>query len=207
MKYFHFLIIIFLFPFYLCKETNIINNKEEEDPSINKDDLEEKEVNIDSKKENLFEKKKKTVEENDKKFKEKVFNMLKELGLENKKKITTEQFKKLFFKLLEVEQKKEKDEKNEDNLDNDESMFLFRGFANQIFDQLVDPKIKNIEVDKIFDYLDPKKMLDALKEILKEYGMEKLIDTFSGPLLESFPNSFSENDNNDPIEKEKNNDL
>ena len=130
--------------------------------------------------------------------------MLKELGLENKKKIKTEEFKKLFFKLLEVEQKKEeKSEEYDENLDNDESMFLFRGFASQIFDQLVDPKIKNIEVDKIFDYLDPKKMLNALKEILKEYGMEQLIDTFSGPLLDSFPKS----DNNNPNEKEDNSDL
>ena len=86
-------------------------------------------------------------------------------------------------------------------------MFLFRGFANQIFDQLVDPKIKIIEVDKIFDYLHPKKMLDVLKEILKEYGMEKLIDTFSGPLLDSFPYSFSGNDNNNPKEKENYSDL
>ena len=203
MKYFHILIIIFLFSIYLCKEANKNNDKEEEEPLIEKDDLEEKEDENGFKKGDLFEEKRKSAEENDKKFKEKVFNMLKELGLENKKKITTEQFKQLFFKLLEVEQKKEKAEENDENLDNDESMFLFRGFANQIIDQLIDPKIKNIEVDKIFDYLDPKKMLNALKEILKEYGMEQLIDTFSGPLLDSFPKT----DNNNPNEKEDNSDL
>ena len=203
MKYFHILIIIFLFSIYLCKEANKNNDKEEEEPLIEKDDLEEKEDENGFKKGDLFEEKRKSAEENDKKFKEKVFNMLKELGLENKKKITTEQFKQLFFKLLEVEQKKEKAEENDENLDNDESMFLFRGFASQIFDQLIDPKIKNIEVDKIFDYLDPKKMLNALKEILKEYGMEQLIDTFSGPLLDSFPKT----DNNNPNEKEDNSDL
>ena len=204
MKYFNFFILIFLFlfSFYLGKETNEINN-EEENPSIEESDLEETE----SKKEELFEKKRKSPEENDKKFKEKVFNMLKELGLENKKKITTEQFKQLFFKLLEDEQKKENDNENEDNLDSDESNFLFRGFANQIVEYLIGPKLKNIEVDKIYDYLDPKKMLNALKEILKEYGMEKLIDTFSGPLLDSFPHSSEENDNNDPNGNESNSDL
>jgi len=202
MKYFHFIFIIFLLSIYLCKDTNNINNKEE-DPSIKEDDL-EKEVKINSKKENLFEEKKKTAEENDKKFKDKVFNILKELGLENKKEIKIEEFKKLFFKLLEDERKKEE---NEEILDNDESTFLFRGFVSQIFDQLVDPKIKNIELDKIFDYLDPKKVLNALKEISKEYGMENLIDTISGPIIDAFPNSFIGNDNNNPNEKENNSDL
>jgi len=202
MKYFHFIFIIFLLSIYLCKDTNNINNKEE-DPSIKEDDL-EKEVKINSKKENLFEEKKKTAEENDKKFKDKVFNILKELGLENKKEIKIEEFKKLFFKLFEDERKKEE---NEEILDNDESTFLFRGFVSQIFDQLVDPKIKNIELDKIFDYLDPKKVLNALKEISKEYGMENLIDTISGPIIDAFPNSFIGNDNNNPNEKENNSDL
>ena len=51
-----------MFSFYLCKETNKIYEKEE-DPSIKKENLEEKEVKINSKKDVLYEAKKKTVEE------------------------------------------------------------------------------------------------------------------------------------------------
>ena len=79
-------------------------------------------------------------------------------------------------------------------------MYLFKGFTNQIIVLTLGPKIKNI--DKIFDYLGPKKILNVKRNIKRiSNGKDYWLFIFSEPLLDSFPNYFSENNDNNPNKK------
>ena len=194
MKFISYIKLLFyLFSISLCEETN--NITETDDPSIKLAELEEKLGKNESKLQDSPEEIEKRRAENDKKFKEKIKSYLKEKGLENETKITREQFKDLYFKLLEYDKNKETAEKNGENKSNEENMSIVKEFAIKIFDILVNKDLEYIEVDKIESYFDTKNVLIAFKEILKGLGLGSLIDVFSGPLMESFGNIFNSDNN------------
>ena len=200
MKNLSILIIFFFISLYSQQETNISKN-ETEDISIKVADLEEKLGKSQSKPEDSPEELQKRREENEKKFDEQVKSFLKDLGLENVKTITRNQFKSLFYKLLEGPSKeKEDDEKKEDNDDiSSEDLGIMRSFATKIFDYIIKEDVEVIELDKIGDYLNPKNILNALKEILKGLGLDALVDALSEPLMEAFGlgnNNKTNNTNN-----------
>ena len=200
MKNLSILIIFFFISLYSQQETNISKN-ETEDISIKVADLEEKLGKSQSKPEDSPEELQKRREENEKKFDEQVKSFLKDLGLENVKTITRNQFKSLFYKLLEGPSKeKEDDEKKEDNADiSSEDLGIMRSFATKIFDYIIKEDVEVIELDKIGDYLNPKNILNALKEILKGLGLDALVDALSEPLMEAFGlgnNNKTNNTNN-----------
>ena len=187
MKNLSFLIIFFFISLYNQQETNISKN-ETEDISIKVADLEEKLGKSQSKPEDSPEELQKRREENEKKFDEQVKGFLKDLGLENVKTITRNQFKSLFYKLLEGPSKEKEDEKKkEDNDDiSSEDLGIMRSFATKIFDYIIKEDVEVIELEKIGDYLNPKNILNALKEILKGLGLDALVDVLSEPLMEAF---------------------
>ena len=64
--------------------------------------------------------------------------------------------------------------------------------------------METIEVEKIPDLFDTKSFLNALKVILKAYGLDSLIDILSGPIMESFGYSFNNKNENSTDSTEKN---
>lgn len=205
MKYLNFILIIFFFfSLLFCEDTNNINDTVE-DPSIKLAELEEKFGKTQSKLKDSPEEIQKRREENDRKFKEKIKKCLKELGLENEKIITKEQLKQLFFKLLDNEEKKEDVKKDGENTEKKaKDLDLIKKFANKIFESLISKDLETIEVEKIPDLFDTKSFLNALKVILKAYGLDSLIDILSGPIMESFGYSFNNKNENSTDSTEKN---
>ena len=131
----------------------------------------------------------------DEHIKQMVNNYIEELGFKNKKSITRDEFRKLFLKLFES---RENNSKDEGDLD------IIYSLTNTLFDFIVSENIQKIELEKIYDYFDPNNIAKALKELLKQLGMEKLIDAFSEPFMKTLKQQ-DKNDNN--INKEKNSDL
>ena len=192
------ILILFICGFSLieCQDKNNAKNKTD-DPSIKLAEFEEKfgktESSINDSPEELRRKR----EENDKKTKERLLKYLKDLGLENSTKITREQFKKIFLLFLESEQKKEEDESKEKK--SDEDLSIIKGFSNQLFDSIVPKDIEFIEVDKIMDFFQPQNIISALREILKPFGLESIIDAISDRLteyLEKISSAGSKNNTN-----------
>lgn len=191
MKYNYFLLIVFiLFSLCLTEETNSTKD-DKEDPSMKLAELEEKlgktESTLGDSPEELAKKRK----ENEKKFLETVHGILKDLGLEDTSKITREQFKTVFGKIFE----KGKKEKSKGEAKK-EDLAILQKFANQIFENLVSKDQDYIDVDKILDYFQPKRIIDALKTTLKALGLHSLVDALEGPLTEALEKSMYDSDNN-----------
>ena len=99
-----------------------------------------------------------------------------ELGYKNMKSITREEFRKLFLRLFE--------NKNKEQNESKEDLDIIFSLTNALFDYLVTEDKQKIEMDKIYDYFDPNNIVKALKTLLKQLGMEKLIDEISEPFME-----------------------
>ena len=201
MKFFIFSLILFiLFSLYLSQETNTTKNGTE-DSSIKIAELEEKFGKSQSSFEDSPDEIAKRREENEKLFYEQINQALKDLGIENTKIITRDQFKHIFMKLLEGDKDKEKNKTEE----KEEDLTLLRGFADQIFDNLISKDKDYIEVDKIMEYFQPQNIINALKVILKGLGLDSLVEAFSEPLMEALGSSLFKN--NETKADEKSSDL
>ncbi len=201
MKIFIFSLILFiLFSLYLSQEANTTKNGKE-DPSVKIAELEEKFGKSQSTIEDSPDELAKKREENEKHFYEQINQALKDLGIENTKIITRDQFKKIFMKLLESDKDKEKNKAEE----KEEDLTLIRGLADQICDNLISKDKDYIEVDKIMEYFQPQNIINALKAILKGLGLDSLVEAFSEPLMEALGGSFLKN--NEKKAEEKSSDL
>lgn len=200
------LILFILFSVYLSAQMSNTDDKKE-DPSVQMSEIEEKLGKTMSTSEDSPEELEKRRKENEKKFKELIQEILKDLGLENTSKITREEFKKIFEKILEKDKKdKDKGETKKEDLS------LLTGFAEQIFDNIVSKDQEYIDVDKIMDFFQPKNILNALKVALKAVGLDSLVDALEKPLTEALESSLFSDDNNTQIKtknitEEKNADL
>ena len=132
----------------------------------------------------------------DEQIKQMVNYYIKEFGYQNMKYITREEFRKLFLRLFESKQK----DPNESKEDSDINFSL----TNALFDFIVTEDKKKIELDKIYDYFDPNNIINALKALLKNLGMEKLIDEISEPLIETLKQKGK---NENIITNDKNDEL
>ena len=132
----------------------------------------------------------------DEQIKQKINYYIEELGYKNMKYITREEFRKLFLRLFE--------NKNKDQNESKEDLDIIFSLTNALFDYLVTEDKQKIEMDKIYDYFDPNNIVKALKTLLKQLGMEKLIDEISEPFMEI----LKQKGKNDDIENDnKNADL
>ena len=190
MKFLNILLILFFISFFLCDENN--NTNEE---IIN--DFNSTENINESYQSEVMGELKKLREENNKKFKEKIKQYLKELKLENKASITKEEFKTIFFKLFEFGSQMVKiDEEKEDkklNLPNNKE------YINKIFNNLIKEEIKNIDVEKIIDYFEPNKMLFSLKDTLNIIVLDKAVESVKEQLLndkKASEEQYKENEKN-----------
>ena len=215
MKYFIFsLLIIFLISSYICEEIND-NKNSKKDPSLTLADLEEKYGKNQSTLSDSPEELQRKREENDKKLRAQLDQLLEELGLGKEKTISREQFKTIFSKLFDMALKEDKDKKQKEKDDDkegsktsSEDLNLIKGLANQIFDSLVGKNVQEIQVDKIMDYFEPKNIIKALKDIFKAFGLESIIDALSDTLNEAFDSFPSSNQtNNNDTKDEKSTDL
>ena len=123
---------------------------------------------------------------------QKVNYYIEELGYKNMKSITREEFRKLFLKLFENKQK---------NQESKEDLDIAFSLTNALFDFIVSEKEEKIELNKIYDYFEPNNIVNALKELLKKFGMEKLIDSVSEPFMQMLKENNNRNDNNDKNDK------
>ena len=141
-------------------------------------------------------KKEENEKEKDEKFKHLIKYHLEEIGFKNRKRLTREEFRKLFLRLFE--------NKNKEQNESKEDLDIIFSLTNALFDYLVTEDKQKIEMDKIYDYFDPNNIVKALKTLLKQLGMEKLIDEISEPFMEI----LKQKGKNDNIENnDKNADL
>ena len=132
-------------------------------------------------------KKEENEKEKDEKFKHLVKYHLEEIGFKNRKKLTREEFRKLFLKIFENKQK--------DSNENKEDLDIIFTLTNTLFDFIVEENIQNIEIDKIYDYFEPNNIVNAVKKLLKQLGMEKLVDTISDTFIEALKGKEIDNNN------------
>ena len=132
-------------------------------------------------------KKEENEKEKDEKFKHLVKYHLEEIGFKNRKKLTREEFRKLFLKIFENKQK--------DSNENKEDLDIIFTLTNILFDFIVEENIQNIEIDKIYDYFEPNNIVNAVKKLLKQLGMEKLVDTISDTFIETLKGKEIDNSN------------
>ena len=128
----------------------------------------------------------------DEQIEQKVNYYIEELGYKNMKSITREEFRKLFLKLFENKQK---------NQESKEDLDIAFSLTNALFDFIVPEKEEKIELNKIYDYFEPNNIVNALKELLKKFGMEKLIDSVSEPFMQMLKENNNRNDNNGKSDK------
>ena len=136
---------------------------------------------------NLFLVKSENASNDDEQIEQKVNYYIEELGYKNMKSITREEFRKLFLKLFENKQK---------NQESKEDLDIAFSLTNALFDFIVPEKEEKIELNKIYDYFEPNNIVNALKELLKKFGMEKLIDSVSEPFMQMLKENNNKNDNN-----------
>ena len=132
-------------------------------------------------------KKEENEKEKDEKFKHLVKYHLEEIGFKNRKKLTREEFRKLFLKIFENKQK--------DSNENKEDLDIIFTLTNILFDFIVEENIQNIEINKIYDYFEPNNIVNAVKKLLKQLGMEKLVDTISDTFIETLKRKEIDNNN------------
>ena len=135
-------------------------------------------------------------EENEDHIKLVVKNYIKKLGYENRKSITRDEFRKLFLYIFENKESDEQDSK--------EDLDIMFSLTNTLFDFIVKKDEQIIEIEKIYNYFETNNIVNALKDLLKQLGMEKLIDNFSESFMGTLKNKEPINDN---LDKKKNSDL
>ena len=136
-------------------------------------------------------------------FKQMVNYHIETIGYKDRKEITRDEFRKLFLKIFE--------NKSKDSQESREDLDIIFSLTNALFDFIVNEKIHKIKMDEIYNYFEPNVIVNALKGLLKQLGMEKLIDSIS----ESFMETLKGNENKDNINdgtndinnKDKNSDL
>ena len=133
--------------------------------------------------------------ENNKIFNETLKQTLKEMKLENSTKITIDQFKIVFMKLLNLG-KKETNYKEEDD----------KEYREQLFKNLIPKDSDGIEVDNIFELFEPKVIVKSLKKIELALGKYNKIEMFSDNIKKELKDIEDEK-NKQKEEKEKNTDL
>ena len=137
-------------------------------------------------------------EEKEDRIKLVVKNYIEKLGYENRKSITRDEFRKLFLYIFE--------NKENDGQDSKEDLDIMFSLTNTLFDFIVKENEQIIEMEKIYDYFETNNIVTALKDLLKQLGMEKLIDNISESFMDTLKNKETINDTLD-INKNKNSDL
>ena len=135
----------------------------------------------------------------DEQIKQMINYYIEELGYKNMKFITREEFRKLFLRLFENKNKEQKESK--------EDLDIIFSLTNALFDYIVTEDKKKIEMDKIYDYFEPNNIVNALKALLKQLGMEKLIDEISEPFMEILKQKGKNDDIENNSKNDKNGDL
>ena len=133
--------------------------------------------------------------EKDEQFKQLVYYYMEELGYSKMKALTREEFRILFLKIFE--------NKDENKKESKEDLEMMYSLTNALFDYIVKEDLYKIETEKIFDFFDPNKIVDALKQLLREIGMEGLVDAFSENFMEALKGkgneSINKGDNNSDL--------
>jgi hypothetical protein len=163
MKIFTFLLFSsLLLSLHLCSE----ETSSEQDSNDNKSNSDETQLEAKTKEDefNL----RKIRRENNRKFKQKMKDFIKDFDLGNKKIITREQFKTVFLRLYdfggkELQTEFENEGKKEEKKINPK---IDKIYAEKIFDNLVDKNIKEIDVDEIFGFFEPRNIIFAMKDTL-----------------------------------------
>ena len=137
-------------------------------------------------------------EEKEDHIKSVVKNYIEKLGYENRKSITRDEFRKLFLYIFE--------NKENDGQDSKEDLDIMFSLTNTLFDFIVKENEQIIEMEKIYDYFETNNIVTALKDLLKQLGMEKLIDNISESFMDTLKNKETINDTLD-TNKNKNSDL
>ena len=137
-------------------------------------------------------------EESEEHFKLMVQKYIAKLGYENRKSITRDEFRKLFLYIFE--------NKENDGQDSKEDLDIMFSLTNTLFDFIVKENEQIIEMEKIYDYFETNNIVTALKDLLKQLGMEKLIDNISESFMDTLKNKETINDTLD-TNKNKNSDL
>ena len=137
-------------------------------------------------------------EEKEDRIKLVVKNYIEKLGYENRKSITRDEFRKLFLYIFENKENDEQDSK--------EDLDIMFSLTNTLFDFIVKENEQIIEMEKIYDYFETNNIVTALKDLLKQLGMEKLIDNISESFMDTLKNKETINDTLD-TNKNKNSDL
>ena len=187
-----------LLSFSLCIEDTDFEQDSNGDKSISKESItKEDELKI-----------RKIRRENNRKFKQKIKEYIKDFDLENKSKISREQFKTVFLRLYdfggkELQVEYEKDGKNAEKKVNQK---IDKIYAEKIFNNLVDKNIKEIDVDDIFQYFEPRNIIFAMKDTLTVLGMEKEVDSLSESIKKDIE-AIDEKNKNKKEENEDNTDL
>ena len=127
-----------------------------------------------------------------------VKNYIEKLGYENRKSITRDEFRKLFLYIFE--------NKENDGQDSKEDLDIMFSLTNTLFDFIVKENEQIIEMEKIYDYFETNNIVTALKDLLKQLGMEKLIDNISESFMDTLKNKEAINAPLD-TNKNKNSDL
>ena len=203
MKIFTFLLFSSLFlSLYLCSE----ETSSEQDSNDNKFNSDETQLEAKTKEDefNL----RKIRRENNRKFKQKMKDFIKDFDLGNKKIITREQFKTVFLRLYdfggkELQTEFEKEGKKEEKKINPK---IDKVYAEKIFDNLVDKNIKEIDVDEIFGFFEPRNIIFAMKDTMTLLGMEKEVDSLSDSIKKEIK-AIDERNKNKEKENEENSDL
>ena len=125
-----------------------------------------------------------------------VKNYIEKLGYENRKSITRDEFRKLFLYIFE--------NKENDGQDSKEDLDIMFSLTNTLFDFIVKENEQIIEMEKIYDYFETNNIVTALKDLLKQLGMEKLIDNISESFMDTLKNKETINDT---LDTNKNSDL
>lgn len=149
--------------------------------------------------------------ENDRRLAEFIKKILKEAGLENAKTITRQQFKKLFsgvFEKLEKEEKKKQEVEYDENGNLKEKMkdsdwSYIRLIINLAFNTLVEKDKEVFDVEELPSYFVAEKIVESLKAMMKNVGLENLLDPYEVYLTEALGTMFLLND----TEKSKKNTI
>ena len=205
MKIFTFLLFSsLLLSFYLCSE----ETSSEQDSNENNSITDETQLEMKAKEEELN--LRKIRRENNRKFKQKIKEYIKDFDLENKNIITRDQFKTVFLRLYdfggkELQTEFENGGKNTEKKINPK---IDKIYAEKIFDNLVDKNIKEIDVDEIFGFFEPRNIIFSMKDTLTLLGMEKEVDSLSESIKKDIKAIDERNKNKKQEEEnEQNSDL
>ena len=205
MKIFTFLLFSsLLLSFYLCSE----ETSSEQDSNENNSITDETQIEAKAKEDELN--LRKIRRENNRKFKQKIKEYIKDFDLENKNIITRDQFKTVFLRLYdfggkELQTEFENGGKNTEKKINPK---IDKIYAEKIFDNLVDKNIKEIDVDEIFGFFEPRNIIFAMKDTMTLLGMEKEVDSLSDSIKKEIKAIDERNKNKEKEnENEENSDL